>query len=112
MILIGTIVDIPAFLAHNISHLVEQNKQNVLAATCIEPVAVAYVACENAGLSPVEKVVIFGAGPIGVFPAVSAKRFFGASEVYMVEPVEFRKNFAKRWCDVVLFANKSSKDYK
>jgi len=44
-------------------------------------------------------VVVFGAGPIGVFSAMLSKVVFGASSVHVVEPVEFRRTFARKWSD-------------
>ena len=46
-------------------------------------------------------VVVFGAGPIGLFSAMLSKAVFGASEVHVVEPVEFRRRLARKWSDQV-----------
>jgi D-xylulose reductase len=46
-------------------------------------------------------VVIFGAGPIGLFTAMLSKSIFGASTVHIVEPVAFRRKFAEKWGDHV-----------
>ncbi|KAF6583003.1 MULTISPECIES: zinc-dependent alcohol dehydrogenase [Paenibacillus] len=98
--LFGTVVDVPCSIAHNITDRV-RNEQDLMAAACIEPAGVAYVGCENAELKAGETVVIFGAGPIGVLSAMLSKQVFGASQVHVVEPLEFRRQFAKKWADHV-----------
>ncbi|MCX8130507.1 MAG: zinc-binding dehydrogenase [Clostridia bacterium] len=98
--LLGTVVDVPAKLAHNVSEYIK-TEDDLIAATCIEPAGVAYVACENAGITGGDIVVVFGAGPIGVFAAMLSKAVFGASEVHVVETVKYRRDFAARWADRV-----------
>lgn len=61
----------------------------------------AYVACENAQIKAGDRVVIFGAGPIGILVAALSKSVFGASEVHVIEPIEYRRNFVKQWADKV-----------
>lgn len=102
--LFGTVVDVPALLAHDVSDLIKSDK-DLKAAACIEPAAVAYVACQNTQVKGGDCVVIFGAGPIGLFTAMLSKLVFGASAVYMVEPVAFRRTFAQQWCDRVYAVN-------
>lgn len=98
--LFGTIVDVPAMLTHDVSDLAE--RENGLKATaCVEPAGVAYVACQNTRLGAGDVVVVFGAGPIGLFSAMLSNIVFGASRVYMVEPVAFRRDLARKWCDEV-----------
>jgi D-xylulose reductase len=94
----GTVVDVPGMLAHDVSAFVKNDK-DFKAAACIEPAAVAYVACQNTRIKGGDVVVIFGAGPIGLFSAMLSKMVFGASVVHVVEPVEFRRQFAAKWCD-------------
>jgi threonine dehydrogenase-like Zn-dependent dehydrogenase len=111
--LFGTIVDVPAMLAHDVSTLIKTDN-DLKAAACIEPAAVAYVACQNTRLQGGDTVVIFGAGPIGLFAAMLSKTVFGASRVHVVEPITFRREFAKKWCDYVysveeFFANPPEK---
>ncbi len=96
--LFGTVVDVPAMLAHDVTFLGE-GQAALKAAACVEPAGVAYVACQNTRLSAGEVVVVFGAGPIGLFSAMLAKMVFGASRVHVVEPVPFRREFARPWCD-------------
>jgi threonine dehydrogenase-like Zn-dependent dehydrogenase len=96
----GSIVDIPGMLAYNITDYL-QDEQDLQAFACIEPAGVAYVACENAKIKPGNRVLIFGAGPIGLLTALMSKEIFGAVEVHLVEPVNFRRQFAKKWADQV-----------
>ena len=96
----GSVVDIPGTIAHDISALV-QNDEDLQALACVEPSGVAYVACENARVSPGDVVLIFGAGPIGLLTAMISKDIFGASEIHIVEPVSFRRDFARQWVDYV-----------
>lgn len=98
--LFGTVVDVPSMLSHDVSILADSDR-GLRAAACIEPAGVAYVACQNTRVSGGDVVVIFGAGPIGVFAAMFSKLLFGASEVHVVEPVRFRREFARQWCDRV-----------
>lgn len=109
----GSIVDIPGMLAYNITNYV-QNEQDLQAFACIEPAGVAYLACENAQIKPSHRILIFGAGPIGLLTALMSKEIFGAVEVHLVEPVNFRRQFAKKWADQVydtkeLWTNNSEK---
>lgn len=94
----GEIVDVPAMLAHDVT-AIARTDQDFRAIACVEPAGVAYVACQNTRITGGDVVVIFGAGPIGVFTAMLSKTVFGASEVHVVEPVAFRRNFASPWCD-------------
>jgi threonine dehydrogenase-like Zn-dependent dehydrogenase len=98
--LFGTIVDIPAMLAHDVSTMTK-TKKGIKAAACIEPAGVAYVACQNTHVIAGDVVAIFGAGPIGIFSAMLCKNILGASVVYMVEPIEFRRKLAQKWSDYV-----------
>jgi D-xylulose reductase len=98
--LFGTVVDVPAMLAHDISDVVRSDR-DLRAMACVEPAGVAYVACQNTAVRGGDNVVIFGAGPIGLFTAMLGKLVFGASVVHMVEPVPFRREFARPWCDHV-----------
>lgn len=96
--LFGTIVDVPSMLAHDVTPMATTDG-NLLAAACIEPAGVAYVACQNTQVGGGDTVVIFGAGPIGAFCAMLSKTIFGASRVHVVEPVSHRRKLAERWCD-------------
>lgn len=63
------------------------------AAALIEPLSVGLWACERAGIRPGSRVLIAGAGPIGVITAQAA-RAFGAAEVYITDVAEDRLAFA------------------
>ncbi|NNJ98976.1 MAG: alcohol dehydrogenase catalytic domain-containing protein [Desulfatitalea sp.] len=94
------IVDIPGMIAHDITALIK-SEEDLQALACIEPASVAYVACRNANMMPGDVVLIFGAGPIGILSAMISKAAFGASQVHIVEPVPFRRQFARKWADYV-----------
>jgi len=98
--LFGTIVDIPAILSHNVTNIAKTDT-DLQAIACVEPAAVAYVACQNTHIKGGDCVVVFGAGPIGLFTAMLSKAIFGASTVHIVEPVAFRRKFAEKWGDYV-----------
>ncbi len=98
--LLGTVVDISAKLAHDVTDLIK-SETDLIAAACIEPAGVAYVACENAHINGGDVVAIFGAGPIGIFSAILSKLVFGASEVHIIEPIAYRRDFARTWADKV-----------
>jgi (R,R)-butanediol dehydrogenase/meso-butanediol dehydrogenase/diacetyl reductase len=98
--LFGTVVDVPAMLAHDVTALVRSD-QDLRTTACVEPAGVAYVACQNTRISAGDVVVVFGAGPIGLFTAMLSKVVFGASSVHVVEPVEFRRRLARKWSDYV-----------
>lgn len=68
-----------------------------------------YQAAEMGEIDEGDTVVVFGAGPVGIFAAKSAW-LFGAKRVIVVDHVEYRLEFVKRYaqCEVVDF--KSFKD--
>lgn len=96
--LFGAVVDLPSMLTHAIGAMAESDV-GLRAAACVEPAGVAYVACENTRVAGGDVVVVFGAGPIGALAAMLAKVVFGAARVYVVEPIPFRREFVRRWCD-------------
>ena len=98
--LFGDVVDIPASLAHDVSNHVD-SEADLKAIACMEPAGTALLACETANIVAGDKVVVFGGGPIGLLTAIIARRAMGASEVSMVEPLPFRRNYAKQCCDEV-----------
>src|SRR3954470_3016971 len=63
-----------------------------------------YQAAEMGDISEGDTVVIFGAGPIGILAAKSSW-LMGAGRVIVVDEVEYRLEFVKRWaqCEVVNF---------
>ena len=56
--LLGTIVDVPSMLTHEISGLAESDK-GLKAAACVDPAGVAYVACQNTNISGGDTVAVF-----------------------------------------------------
>ncbi len=98
--LFGAVVDLPAMLAHDVSPLIKSD-DDLMACACVEPAGVAYVACRNTCVAAGDSVVVFGAGPIGLYSAILCDTVFGAADVHMVEPVAFRREFAAQWVDKV-----------
>ncbi len=93
------IADLPASLCYVIGkHLDDALLQSY---ACVEPASVAWLACEQSSNMAGSSVLIFGGGPIGQFIAMLAKDIFGALEVNLVEPSEFRRNLAQNYCDHV-----------
>jgi D-xylulose reductase len=97
----GDMVDLPARLAFDVTAF-EESQGGLQAAACLEPAGVAYLACLNARVQPGERVAVLGAGPIGLLTAMLCKLAFGASTVCLVEPLDFRRQFASEWADVCL----------
>ena len=102
--LFSEVVDIPWRLAQNISKFVE-SESDLKSGACLEPAGVAYVACENLRLCPSDKVVVFGAGPIGAYCAMLCKQLFGVQSVLTVEPLDHRRKLAKKWSSEVYSAS-------
>jgi threonine dehydrogenase-like Zn-dependent dehydrogenase len=96
--LFATRVDVPAYLAHDVSDLHDRDG-GLVAATCVEPAACGFVACVACRVGPGDVVVVFGAGPLGLFAAMACRLAFGASAIHVVEPVPFRRDLAARWAD-------------
>jgi L-iditol 2-dehydrogenase len=63
------------------------------AGALLEPLSVAIWSCQKAQISVGTRVLIAGAGPIGVIMAQTAKAF-GASEIIITDTVESRREFA------------------
>ena len=98
--LFASSVDLPAGIVHDVSTYVESDA-DARALALLEPAAVAFVACRKAKVKRGERLTIFGAGPIGTYCAMLARSVFGAGEITVVEPVEFRRRFAARWAEHV-----------
>ncbi|MBF0561711.1 MAG: alcohol dehydrogenase catalytic domain-containing protein [Alphaproteobacteria bacterium] len=92
----GSVVDVPGLAAHNVTNIIQEDN-DIMSLACVEPAGVAYVACQNAVVSAGDIVVVFGAGPIGLFSAILCTTVFGASTVYVVDPVAFRRRVAEKW---------------
>ncbi len=72
-------------------------------AALVEPVSVAYhgVWGSGGGAAPHDRVVVFGAGPVGLFAMLSCKA--SGAPVVVVEPIAFRRRMARDLgADVVL----------
>jgi hypothetical protein len=53
-------------------------------------------------MKPGERAAVLGAGPIGLLTVMLCKLAFGASTVCLVEPLDFRREFANQWADICL----------
>jgi L-iditol 2-dehydrogenase len=62
----------------------------------LEPLSVAIAALRKSGLKPGDRLLVAGAGPIGIVIAQAA-RAFGAAWVGVSEPVAFRRDQARRF---------------
>ena len=96
--LFATVVDVPQQLAYNVNAIADM-ESGLQAAACIEPAGCGFLAATSAGIAPGERVLIFGAGPIGIFTAMLCREVFGAATVSIVEPIAFRRDLASRWAD-------------
>jgi L-iditol 2-dehydrogenase len=61
----------------------------------LEPLSVGIWACRRAGLAPGDRVLVTGAGPVGLLAAQTA-RALGAGSVTLVDVSEFRLGLAER----------------
>ncbi len=98
--LFAAIADVPARSAVAIDRLAESERGLQMAA-CLEPAGVALLACRKTQMAPGERVLVFGAGPIGLLVAMMARRLHGAALVAVVEPSAYRRDFAAAWADQV-----------
>lgn len=81
-----------AIVDDDFAHAVPDDMTDEQAALA-EPVSVAVHAARRAGITGGSRVLITGAGPIGVLNAQVAKAF-GATEVVITDPVAHRREFA------------------
>ncbi|MGH3474370.1 MAG: zinc-dependent alcohol dehydrogenase [Aeromicrobium sp.] len=96
--LFGTTVDVSASLAHRVTD-VARTDEDLQALACVEPAANAAVACAYAEVGPNDSVIVFGAGPIGLYCAMMCRVVHGARRVVVVEPRQLRRRLAEPWCD-------------
>lgn len=72
--------------------------EQVLFLTDILPTG--YQAAVNAGIGPGSSVAIYGAGPVGLMSAACA-RLLGAEQIFMVDQVPYRLEFARQTYGVI-----------
>jgi len=74
------------------------------AVLCTDAYPTGYQAAEMAGIKRGDSVVVFGAGPVGLFAAKSAW-FMGAGRVLIVDEYDYRLEFARRFaqCETLNF---------
>lgn len=70
----------------------------------VEPTAVAVHVCKLGNVSPGDKVVVFGAGPVGLLCCAVSKAF-GASKIVSVDINQDRLNFAKDYAATNIFTS-------
>jgi len=75
----------------------DMDEEDVLFLSDILPTG--YQAAEMAEIDPGDTVAIFGAGPVGLFAARSAW-LMGAGRVIVIDHVDYRLEFARRWANV------------
>jgi threonine dehydrogenase-like Zn-dependent dehydrogenase len=68
-----------------------------------------YQAAEMGGIKVGDTVVIFGAGPVGIMAAKSAW-LFGAGRVIVIDHVEYRLDFVKKYAQCEVYNFRSMKD--
>jgi threonine dehydrogenase-like Zn-dependent dehydrogenase len=68
-----------------------------------------YQAAEMAGIQKGDTVVVFGAGPVGLMAAKSAW-LFGAGRVIVIDHIEYRLEFAKRFAPAEVYNFRSLED--
>lgn len=79
--------------AHNLLPLPEHLSLDE--GTLVEPLAVVLHSMQFAAIRPGETVAVFGAGPIGLM-TIAVVKLCGAGRVWVVEPVEARRELALR----------------
>jgi threonine dehydrogenase-like Zn-dependent dehydrogenase len=74
------------------------------AALCTDAYPTGYQGAEMAGIKRGDSVLVFGAGPVGLFAARCAW-FFGAGRVLIVDEYDYRLEFAKKFaqCETLNF---------
>ncbi|MCF2446674.1 glutathione-dependent formaldehyde dehydrogenase [Dyadobacter sp. CY345] len=68
-----------------------------------------YQAAEMAGIKPGDTVVVFGAGPIGIMAAKCAW-LFGAGRVIVIDHIEYRLEFVKKYAQCEAYNFRSLED--
>lgn len=99
--LFSEFADIPSRMVHKVTDLVKEST-DLDGLVCLEPAAVAFLACQNARISPGDSVLVVGAGPIGYLSAQLARQAFGASKICVSEPLDFRRNHVSPLVDTTV----------
>lgn len=68
-----------------------------------------YQAAEMAGIQKGDTVVVFGAGPIGIM-AAKCSWLFGAGRVIIIDHLDYRLDFAQKYCQCEAYNFKSLED--
>ncbi|PRY10169.1 threonine dehydrogenase-like Zn-dependent dehydrogenase [Pontibacter ummariensis] len=68
-----------------------------------------YQAAEMGGIQPGDTVVVFGAGPIGIM-AAKCSWLFGAGRVIVIDHVEYRLDFVRKYAQCEAYNFKSLED--
>lgn len=68
-----------------------------------------FQAAEMGGIQPGDTVAVFGAGPVGIMAARCAW-LFGASRVIVVDEVDYRLDFAEKYCPAEVHDFRDLKD--
>ncbi|HYD17261.1 MAG TPA: zinc-dependent alcohol dehydrogenase [Patescibacteria group bacterium] len=68
-----------------------------------------YQAAEMGGIQQGDTVVVFGAGPIGIMAAKCAW-LFGAARVIVIDHIEYRLDFAKKYANAEVYNFRSIED--
>lgn len=74
----------------------EMDFENAVLLTDVVPTG--YQAAEMGAIKPGDTVVVFGAGPIGIIAAKSAK-LFGAGRVIVIDHLDYRLDFVRKFAD-------------
>ncbi|MDB5628108.1 MAG: Alcohol dehydrogenase GroES domain protein [Tardiphaga sp.] len=68
-----------------------------------------YQAAEMGGIKPGDTVVVFGAGPVGIMAARCAW-LFGAERVIIIDHIDYRLEFARKYCPAEAYNFRSLQD--
>lgn len=79
------------------------------AVLCTDVFPTGYQAAEMGDIKQGDTVVVFGAGPVGLFAAKSAW-FFGAARVIVIDHVDYRLEFAKKFASCEAYNFKDMDD--
>lgn len=106
--LFADIVDVPGKLLVNVSGHIKK-PEDIYAFTALEPAATSLQACERGFLKNSDRIIVFGAGPIGAYCAMIAKSVYGCHSITIVEPSVNRRKKSAAWANE-LYASASEID--